>query len=292
MTHAITGYELSERHACELVGMDRSSFRYASKAPDDARLRRRLRALAGERRRFGYRRLHILLRREGFEMNHKKVYRIYRDEGLAVRKRQRRRRATGTRRPIALPHGLNQRWSLDFASDAFSNGRRFRILCVVDDFSRECLTMVADTSISGARMARELDTVCRWRQRPAMIVSDNGTEMTSKATLAWVDENKVDWHYITPGKPQQNAFAESFIGRLRDECLNETLFLNLAHARDVLSRWRIDYNTTRPHSSLGGMTPSAWATQTRLHANWCPEDLQDTSPKIKDLKREVSTFDW
>ena len=225
-------------------------------------------------------------------LDDKKVYRIYRDEGLAVRKRQRHRRATGTRRPIALPHGLNQRWSLDFASDAFSNGRRFRILCVVDDFSRECLTMVADTSISGARMARELDTVCRWRQRPAMIVSDNGTEMTSKAIRAWVDENKVDWHYITPGKPQQNAFAESFIGRLRDECLNETLFLSLAHARDVLSRWRIDYNTTRPHSSLGGMTPSAWATQTRLHANWCPEDLQDTSPKIKDLKREVSTFNW
>ncbi len=289
MKHAIACHELSERHACALIGMDRSSYRYRSRVGDDADVRHRLRELACERLRFGYRRLHILMGREGFEMNHKKLYRIYRDEGLAVRKRQRRRRITGTRRPLLVPRGLNQRWSLDFVSDAFTDGRRFRILVVVDDFSRECLTLVPDTSISGARMARELDTVCRWRKRPAMIVSDNGTEMTSRAILQWSGDSDVEWHYIAPGKPQQNAFAESFIGRLRDECLNETLFANLAHARAVLSAWRIDYNTTRPHSSLDGMAPSQYATQARMtDARW-PEDLQAIGEKPEESKPEVST---
>jgi len=225
-------------------------------------------------------------------MNHKKLYRIYRDEGLGVRKRQRRRRATGTRRPILVPQGLNQRWSLDFVSDAFTDGRRFRILVIIDDFSRECLTLVPDTSISGARMARELDTVCRWRKRPMMIVSDNGTEMTSCAILQWSRDSDVEWHYIAPGKPQQNAFAESFIGRLRDECLNETLFTNLAHARAVLSAWRIDYNTTRPHSSLGNRTPSHYAARARMTDRRWPEDLQAIGGKPERSKPEGSTQIW
>ena len=216
--------------------------------------------MAAERRRFGYRRLHILLDREGTRVNHKKLRRLYAEERLQVRRRGGRKRALGTRAPLALPQGRNQRWSLDFASDALADGRRFRILAVVDDFTRECLCLVADTSLSGRRVARELDAVIASRGRPLTCVSDNGTELTSMAILAWSQEHGIDWHYIAPGKPQQNAFAESFIGRLRDECLNETLFSSLAHARAVLAAWRTDYNTIRPHSGLGNLAPAIYAS--------------------------------
>ena len=192
-------------------------------------------------------------------MNHKKLRRLYREERLAVRRRGARKRALGTRAPIALPQGPNQRWSLDFLSDAFCDGRRFRILSIVDDFTRECLALVADTSLPGLRVVRELEALITARGRPAMIVSDNGTELTSMAMLRWSQERQVEWHYIAPGKPQQNAFVESFNGRLRDELLNETLFTSLAHAREVLSLWRDDYNTVRPHSGLGNLTPEAYA---------------------------------
>jgi putative transposase len=214
-----------------------------------------------ERRRFGYRRLGYLLVREGTRMNHKKLFRLYTEEGLTVRRRRGRKRALGTRAPLAMPQGPNQRWSLDFLTDAFSDGRRLRILAVVDDFTRECLALIADTSLSGVRVARELDAIIAIRGRPAMVVSDNGTELTSAAILRWCQECRVEWHYIAPGKPTQNAFIESFNGRLRDECLNETLFTSLAHARVVLEAWRIDYNTIRPHSRLGGKTPAEIAAQ-------------------------------
>jgi putative transposase len=160
---------------------------------------------------------------------------------------------------MALPQGPNHRWSLDFLSDAFADDRRFRILAIVDDFTRECLALVADTSLPGLRVARELDGVITRRGRPAMIVSDNGTELTSMTMLRWSQENGIKWHYIAPGKPQQNAFVESFNGRLRDECLNETLFTSLAHAREVLAIWKGDYNTVRPHSGLGNLAPSIYA---------------------------------
>ena len=215
----------------------------------------RLRELSSERRRFGYRRLHVLLKREGFQVNHKKLRRIYREEGLSVRKRGGRKRALGTRRPIAVPSKVGERWSLDFVSDSFMEGRRFRILCVVDDFSRECLTLVADTSISGQRLARELDKLIELYGKPETIVSDNGTEMTSNAILRWQEEAGINWHYIAPGKPMQNGFVESFNGKLRDECLNETLFSCLSHVREVLEEWRHDYNHIRPHSSLNGLSP-------------------------------------
>ena len=192
-------------------------------------------------------------------MNHKKLRRLYRDEKLQVRRRGGRKRALGSRAPIALPQARNQRWSLDFAADALVDGRRFRILVVVDDFTRECLCLVADTSLSGARVARELDAVIATRGRPLACVSDNGTEFTSRAILTWCQERQVGWHYIAPGRPQQNAFAESFIGRLRDECLNETLFTSLAHARAVLAAWQRDYNEVRPHGSVGNLTPAAYA---------------------------------
>lgn len=252
-------YAVSQRRACQTLGVDRSSARYRRRRPDDGAIRVRLRELAAARRRFGYRRLHILLRREGTVMNHKKLRRLYREERLQVRRRGGRKRALGSRAPMAIPQGPNQRWSLDFVSDTLTDGRRFRILAVVDDFTRECLCLAADTSLSGIRVARELDAIIAARGRPAMCVSDNGTELTSTAILCWCQEARVGWHYIAPGKPQQNAFIESFNGRLRDELLNETLFVSLAHARAVLAAWRLDYNTIRPHSGLGNLPPAAYA---------------------------------
>ena len=192
-------------------------------------------------------------------MNHKKLRRLYREERLQVRRRNGRKRALGTRSPMAIPQGADQRWSLDFLSDAMTDGRRFRILAIVDDFTRECLALVADTSLPALRVVRELDALLTTRSRPTMIVSDNGTELTSMAMLNWSQERQVEWHYIAPGKPTQNAFVESFNGRLRDELLNETLFSSLAHAREVLSLWKDDYNTVRPHSGLGNLTPTAYA---------------------------------
>lgn len=255
-----SAYEMSQRRACRVLGADRTSVRYEARRGDDGELRERLKALAQERRRFGYRRLHVLLRREGRLVNRKRVQRLYREERLMVRRRGGRKRAIGTRRPIETPRLPNQRWSLDFVSDQLTDGRRFRILAVVDDCTRECLALVADTSLSGLRVARELDHLVRLRGRPATIVSDNGTELTSNAVLAWADETGVSWHYIAPGKPQQNGLVESFNGRLRDELLNETLFRSLPHARAVLEAWRRDYNEVRPHSKLGWLTPRAHAS--------------------------------
>ena len=231
----------NQKHACALAGIDPHVYRRVSKWPADTDLRDRLKELSSERRRFGYRRLHILLKREGWDVNWKKLYRIYREEGLTVRKRGGRKRAIGTRAPMAIPQGPNQRWSLDFVSDTLSEGRRFRILNVIDDFSRECLAAVVDTLLSGIRVARELDQIAEMRGYPCMVVSGNGTELTSNAMLAWQQERKVEWHYIAPGKPMQNGFVESFNGRLRDECLNETFFTSLAHARFVLAAWQHDY---------------------------------------------------
>lgn len=216
-----------------------------------------MRDLAHERRRFGYRRIGLMLEREGIKMNHKKLRRLYGEERLQVRRRRGRKRARGTRTPMPLPSGINTRWSLDFLSDVFGEGRRFRVLAVIDDYSRECLALVADTSLSGTRVARELDGVVGRYGKPQTIVSDNGTELTSRAILKWQNETGVAWHYIQPGKPQQNAFIESFNGRLRDELLNEEVFDTLADAREALARWRHDYNHVRPHSSLGGLTPTA-----------------------------------
>jgi transposase InsO family protein len=233
--------------------------RYRSRRPDDASLRLRLRELAAERRRFGYRRLHILLRREGERLNHKKTQRLYREEGLSVRRRRGRKRAVGSRAPILVEARPNARWSIDFVHDQLASGRRLRILNVLDDVTKECLAGVADTSISGKRVARELTALVARRGRPALIVSDHGTEFTSNAMLTWAEEAKVDWHFIAPGKPMQNGICEAFNGRMRDELLNETLFRDLDHARSALARWVGDYNERRPHSALGYATPAAYA---------------------------------
>jgi putative transposase len=278
----MTEHGFSQRRACRLICFDRSTARYRCRRPDDAALRGRLRALAAERRRFGYRRLGVLLAREGVVVNHKKLFRLYREERLAVRRRGGRKRAVGTRRPMTIPQVVNERWSLDFVSDALGDGRRFRVLCVLDDFSRECLALIVDTSISGKRVARELDQLIAWRGRPAMIVSDNGTELTSNAILCWAEERGVEWHYIAPGKPVQNAFAESFIGRFRDECLNESLFGSLAAARRLIAHWRADYNATRPHSSLGNRTPIAYANLSDpvMRRGGSPELFGGSAPRL------------
>src|SRR5690606_29444271 len=250
---------MSERRACKAIGSCRMTIRYASRRADDADLRERMKAIAHEGRRFGYRRVLVLLKREGYVINHKKLYRLYREEKLAVRRRGGRKRAIGTRAPVTVPRVPNDRWSLDFVSDQLTDGRRFRILTIVDDCTRECLALVADTSLCGARVARELDRLMIARGKPTMIVSDNGSELTSNAILAWADQARVEWHYIAPGKPMQNAFIESFNGRLRDELLNETLFTSLAQARVALGCWMVDYNGFRPHSQLGWRTPSEFA---------------------------------
>jgi putative transposase len=259
VAHLVTEHEMSERRACQLLQCCRMTVRYASVKADDTKLRERMKAIAHERRRFGYRRIHIMLKREGTRVNHKKLFRLYVQEKLSVRKRGGRKRALGTRAPMLVPLMPNQRWSLDFVSDQFTDCRRFRVLTVIDDCTRECIALVADTSLSGSRVARELNQLMLQRGAPKMVVSDNGTEFTSNAILNWADEAKVEWHYIAPGKPMQNGFIESFNGKLRDEKLNDTLFSTLHQARVELATWRNDYNHHRPHSGLGWLTPSEFA---------------------------------
>ena len=265
VAHLMGVHGMSERRACKAIGCCRMTVRYQTSRADDAGLRERMRAIAHERRRFGYRRLHVLLKREGYAVNHKKLFRLYREERLTVRRRGGRKRALGTRAPMTVPLLPNDRWSLDFVSDQMTDGRRFRILTVVDDCSRECLALVADTSLSGARVARELDRLVAERGKPKMVVSDNGSELTSNAILTWADQSRIAWHYIAPGKPMQNAFIESFNGRLRDELLNETLFTSLARpaSRSAAGEPTI---TTLGHirSSAGRRHPSSRLPTTRV----------------------------
>jgi putative transposase len=253
------GWTLSERRACGLVDLGRSTARYASCGRDDASIRTRLREMAAEKRRYGYRRLHVLLRREGVMVNHKCVERIYREEGLSVRKRKRKRVAGSVRLPAVQAMQPDQVWSLDFVSDALAWGRKLRMLTVVDTYTRESLAIEVDTSLSGVRVARVLDRVISERGAlPAEIVMDNGPELTSKALDQWAYDRGVRLRFIEPGKPQQNGYVESFNGKLRDECLNEHWFLSLYDARRIVETWRVEYNRERPHSSLGNQTPEAF----------------------------------
>lgn len=285
-------FQMSERRACSVLAADRKMIRYASRRPPETELRERLRDLANERRRFGYRRLFILLRREGEASGINRIYRLYREEGLGVRKRKGRKRAIGVRAPILVEARPNARWSLDFVHDQMANGRRFRILNVVDDVTHECLASIPDTSISGHRVARELTVLIERRGRPSMIVSDNGTELTSHAIFAWAKDQRVEWHYIMPGKPMQNGYVESFNGKMRDELLNETLFFSLDQAREAVAEWIEDYNTERPHSSLAYETPAAYAANfaatgwhaTPLWGSACQPVAQPAQPGIQQAK--------
>jgi putative transposase len=227
-----------------------------TKRPNESLLREKITGIAHEKRRYGYRRIHMLLKREGMHLNHKKLFRIYKELGLKVLRRGGRKKALG-QRVVPMPLSrINQEWSLDFVHDALADGRRIRILTVVDDYSRESLQMVVDTSLNGVRVRDVLIELIEIRGKPERILSDNGTEFTSTAILKWCYERGIRWDYIQPGKPQQNGYIESFNGKLRDECLNENWFTGLKEARRLVEEWRQEYNERRPHSSLGGRTPN------------------------------------
>jgi putative transposase len=252
---------LSERRACGRAGLGRSSYRYRRPGPDESELRKRLKELAAEHRRYGYRRLTVLRRREGQAMNHKRIYRLYREEGLSVTRRKRKRIGAVERRPLTVPTGLNQRWSMDFVSDGLGDGRKFRTLNIVDDYSRECVAAEVDTSIPGGRVVRVLERLRQRRGLPEVLVTDKGPEFAGQALDVWAYQRGVKLHFIEPGKPVQNAFVESFNGKMRDECLNEHWFGTLAEARQTIEAWRKDYNEVRPHSSLGNRTPQEFTAR-------------------------------
>jgi putative transposase len=252
-------HRFSERRACRIVGICRSSNRYQAKPKDDAEVRVRLRELAEQRRKFGSPRLHTMLRREGYQINHKRTERLYREEGLSLRIKKRKKRASHLRIVMDRPERINQHWSMDFVSDSLFNGRRFRVLTIVDDFSRECPALEADHSLTGKRVTRVLDRIALNRGLPEVITVDNGPEFISKALDLWAFGNNVRLRFIQPGKPMQNAFIESFNGKFRDECLNEHVFISLERARLEIELWRQDYNANRPHSSLHKMTPQEFS---------------------------------
>lgn len=252
-------FAISERHACRIAQIPRATHRYRAKRVVQADLVSRLRALAYARPRFGYRRLFHLLRREGHSTGIKKVYRLYQAEGLAMKRRRPKRTRRGERMPMPQATGPNQRWSMDFVSDQLANGNRIRMLNIVDDFTRECVVIEVDTSLSGHRVARVLDRLAHSRGLPKVITCDNGTEFTSKAMQLWQQRHGVRLNFIEPGKPIQNAFVESFNGRLRDEFLNQNLFFTMRDVRVGAADWGDDYNINRPHSGLGNQTPREFA---------------------------------
>ncbi len=249
---------LSERQGCRLIEVARATVRYAAKPPDDSALRGRLKELAEKYPRYGYPLLHAMLKREGLVINRKRTYRLYREEGLQVRTKK-RKKLVRPRLPMVVPTRANERWSLDFVSDQLANGRRIRVLNVVDDYSRECVGQLVDTSISGYRVARFLTEL--GRPLPKTLVCDNGPEFTCKAMFFWAREQHVNLHFIQPGKPTQNAFVESFNGRFREGCLNQHWFKSLAEATQIINRWRHHYNHVRPHSSLNFQPPAVFAEQ-------------------------------
>ena len=267
MAHLIQEHQFSQRRACSLAGLPTCSLRYQSRRQDDTLVRGRLKALAQERPRFGYRRLGVLLRREGHEVNLKRVLRLYREEGLKLRAKKRRRIASTQRARPEPTTAINQMWSMDFVSDTLSCGRRFRGLNIVDCHSREALCIEVDTSLTGHRVVRALQRLGETRGLPQTIQVDNGPEFTGRALDEWAFRNRVKLHFIEPGKPVQNAVIESFNGKMRDECLNQEWFTDLDEARTSIEKWREDYNGFRPHSSLDNLAPAVWAQQQKLAEN-------------------------
>src|SRR5688572_29716455 len=250
----------SLRRACRVTGLSTATWRY-QRRPNamNAAVLARLHAHAAVRARFGYRRLHILLEREGFVVNHKRVHRLYQAAGLQVRRRQRKRLTRADRVPLPAPSQRLERWSMDFTADTLADGRNFRTLNIVDDFTRECVAIEVDRSLPGLRVARVLDRLHATNGLPQTIVVDNGPEFAGRTLDAWAYAHGVTLRFIRPGKPIENAYVESFNGKFRDECLNEHWFLSVADAKSTIEAWRIDYNTVRPHSSLAGRTPNQFA---------------------------------
>ena len=258
----LTYTSISERQACQLVGIYRSTYRYQSKLVEkDEALSGRIIELAQQRRRFGYRRIHALLRRERHAVNHKKVYRLYTEARLEVKRRKRRKGLVVPREPLVLPTQCNEVWSMDFVFDRIADGRSIKCLTVVDDATHEAVAIVPEHAIGGRLVTRILDRLAATRGLPRVIRTDNGKEFCGRAMLRWAHDHHVTLRLIEPGKPNQNAYIESFNGRLRDECLNEHWFLSLTHATAIIEAWRREYNEERPKKALGGLTPSAYARQ-------------------------------
>jgi putative transposase len=257
-------YAFSERRACLLMTLAVSSYRYRSRRCDEE-LRVRLVELAREKPRYGYRRLHVLLRRSGEVVNHKRVHRVYREAGLSIR-RKKRKHCVRIGKPLQSWTAANQEWALDFVHDAVACGRAIRVLSVVDAYTRECLALAVDTSFASRRVTRVLEQIISQRGRPARIRCDNGPELTSRHFLAWCVERQIELVHIQPGKPTQNAHVESFHGRLREECLNVSWFENLFDARGKITAWQKEYNEERPHSSLGYLTPQEFALKARTES--------------------------
>lgn len=254
MAFVQTEHGLSERRACKLLGVDRSSYAYEPRSDGNIELRKELITLARQKPRYGYRRLHVLLERRGHEVNVKRVYRLYKQEGLMVRRKKRKRLV---RERLAEPRltGPNQEWAMDFVTDGLANGRMVRILTVVDAYTRECVALEADFSLGSGRVTRVLERAIAEHGRPEQVRSDNGPEFTSRRMLGWSEDWKIGLVNIEPGKPMQNGHVESFNGRLRDECLNASWFRTLNDVRETLTNWRREYNQERPHSSLDYRTP-------------------------------------
>jgi putative transposase len=258
-------HQLSERRACSLVGLSRDSYRNPPQPDQFTRdLGERIVDIAHVRRRFGYRRIHDLLRSEFPGVNHKRVYRLYKNANLAVRRRKKVKRPPNERVPLQIARKVNDVWSMDFVSDSLSNGRRIKCLTVADDFSHECVDIAVDFGISGQYVTRLLDQAAIFRGYPVAVRTDNGPEFTSRAFLAWTTLHGIRHILIQPGRPMQNGYIESFNGKFRDECLNEQWFQSLPQARDCIAEWRKDYNEVRPHSSLGRIPPAQFAQQQRI----------------------------
>lgn len=258
VTFAVTEYPISERQACRLLEVDRTSYRYDARPDRNAGLRQALLDLARQKPRYGYRRLWAVLTKQGWTVNVKRVYRLYREEGLMVR-RLKRKRLVRVAPVNAHLTEANQEWSLDFVCDAMATGRSLRILTVVDSFTRECPAIEVNTGLSGQRVTRVLEQVIAERGRPQMLRCDNGPEFTSRHFISWCEEQRISLLHIQPGRPMQNGYVESFNGRLRDECLNASWFHNLNDAKRKIEQWRQEYNRERPHSSLGYRTPEEYA---------------------------------
>ncbi len=257
----MTEHRFGVTRACGLVSISRSLYRYASRRNDAGTLRQRIGDIAADKRRYGYRRVYVRLRREGWEVNRKRVYRLYRELGLAVRRRKRKRIGPVERRPLPQPSAANQSWSMDFVSDGLADGRRLRCLTVVDDCTRECLALEVDTSITGTRVKAVMERLADTRGLPRSITVDHGPEFEGQVLDAWAYAANVQLAFIRPGKPNENAYIESFNGKFRDECLNEHWFQTMAHARQIIEAWRVEYNTERTHSSLDDLTPEEFATK-------------------------------
>jgi putative transposase len=259
VTVLMTERNFGVARACGLLRISRALYRYQSRRPEPSGLRERIDELAALKRRYGYRRIHVLLRREGWRVNRKLTYRLYREAGLAVRRRKRKRIGPFERRPLPKPTAANRSWSMDFVSDGLADGRRLRCLAIVDDCTRECVAIEVDTSITGTRVKAVLERLADTRGLPRSITVDHGPEFEGQVLDAWAYQTNVQLSFIRPGKPNENAYIESFNGKFRDECLNEHWFITMAQARHAIEAWRIEYNTERPHSSLGDLTPEEYA---------------------------------